>query len=130
MKGLCMSGYLSKQIMRFTLALHLAASVLLLWVRGAKIFFGQIEFIKDLVNYEARDAESLVNSFQESVDDYLASCKEANKQPDKPFKGSFNVRIGTELHEKVALYALQHEDTLNNVVKNALSKFINSSSKL
>jgi len=24
------------------------------------------------------------------------------------------VRIGTELHEKVALYALQHEDTLNN----------------
>ena len=95
-----------------------------------KIFFGQIEFIKDLVNYEARDAESLVNSFQEAVDDYLASCKEANKQPDKPFKGSFNVRIGTELHEKVGLYALQHEDTLNNVVKNALSKFINSNSQL
>jgi len=23
-----------------------------------KIFFGQIEFIKDLINYEARDAES------------------------------------------------------------------------
>jgi len=95
-----------------------------------KIFFGQIEFIKDLVNYEARDAESLVNSFQEAVDDYLASCKESNKEPDKPFKGSFNVRIGTELHEKVALYALQHEDTLNNVVKNALSKFINSHNKL
>ena len=95
-----------------------------------KIFFGQIEFIKDLVNYEAKDAENLVNSFQEAVDDYLTSCKEANKQPDKPFKGSFNVRIGTELHEKVVLYALQHEDTLNNVVKNALSKFINSSSPL
>ena len=40
------------------------------------------------------------------------------------------MRIGTELHEKVALYALQHEDTLNNVVKNALSKFINSHNKL
>jgi predicted HicB family RNase H-like nuclease len=95
-----------------------------------KIFFGQIEFIKDLVNYEARDGESLVDSFQEAVDDYLSSCKQANKQPDKPFKGSFNVRIGTELHKKVGLYALQHEDTLNNVVKNALSEFINSSSQL
>jgi predicted HicB family RNase H-like nuclease len=95
-----------------------------------KIFFGQIEFIKDLVNYEARDAENLINSFQEAVDDYLVSCKESNKEPDKPFKGSFNVRIGTELHKKVGLYALQHEDTLNNVVKNALSKFINSNSQL
>ena len=54
-----------------------------------KIFFGQIEFIKDLVNYEARDAESLVNLFQEAVDDYLVSCKKDNKQPDKAFKGSF-----------------------------------------
>ena len=91
-----------------------------------KIFFGKIEFIKDLVNYEAKDAENLVNSFKDAVDDYLISCKEANKQPDKPFKGSFNVRIGTELHKKVGLYALQHEDTLNNIVKNALSEFINS----
>ena len=95
-----------------------------------KIFFGQIEFIKDLVSYEAKDAESLVNSFQDAVDDYLLSCKEANKQPDKPFKGSFNVRIGTELHAKVGLYAMQHHDTLNNVVKNALNEFINSHNRL
>ncbi len=58
-----------------------------------KIFFGQIEFIKDLVNYEARDAESLVNSFQEAVDDYLASCKESNKEPDKPFNEGSRVGI-------------------------------------
>lgn len=95
-----------------------------------KIFFGKIEFIKDLVNYEARDAENLVNSFQDAVDDYLEICKKAHKEPDKPFKGSFNVRIGTELHEKVGLYALQHKETLNNVVKNALSQFINSNSQL
>ena len=59
-----------------------------------KIFFGQIEFIKDLVNYEARDAENLVNSFQEAVDDYLTSCKEANKQPDKPFKCQLSCKLG------------------------------------
>ena len=33
-----------------------------------KIFFGKIEFIKDLVNYEAKDAENLVNSFKDAVD--------------------------------------------------------------
>ncbi|WP_236869777.1 type II toxin-antitoxin system HicB family antitoxin [Candidatus Bandiella numerosa] len=89
-----------------------------------KLFYGQIEFIKDFVNYEAKDADGLINSFQEAVDDYLSTCKQLSKYPDKPFKGTFNVRIGTELHEKIGLYALQHDDTLNNVVKNALSKFV------
>ena len=83
-----------------------------------KIFYGQIEFIKDLVNYEARDAETLIAAFHEAVDDYLIDCKNANKEPDTPFKGSFNVRVGSELHQKIGLYALNHEDTLNNVVKN------------
>ncbi|HJD55328.1 MAG TPA: type II toxin-antitoxin system HicB family antitoxin [Rickettsia endosymbiont of Pyrocoelia pectoralis] len=42
----------------------------------------------------------------------------------KPFKGSFNVRIEPELHKEVSLYAMQHGDTLNGVVKKALNEFI------
>ena len=95
-----------------------------------KMFYGQIEFIRDLINYEAKDGEGLVKSFEEAVDDYLLSCKEAEKEPDKAFKGSFNVRVGTELHKKIGLYALQHEDTLNNVVKNALGKFIDTETQI
>ncbi|NRA73243.1 MAG: type II toxin-antitoxin system HicB family antitoxin [Rickettsiales bacterium] len=90
----------------------------------AKTFYGKVEFIRDLVNYEARDAESLIAALHEAVDDYITDCKNAQKEPDKPFKGSFNVRIGSDLHQKISLYALDHEDTLNNVVKNALNKFI------
>ena len=56
----------------------------------------------------------------------MIDCKNANKEPDTPFKGSFNVRVGSELHQKIGLYALNHEDTLNNVVKNAINKFIES----
>ncbi|MEO0348044.1 MAG: type II toxin-antitoxin system HicB family antitoxin [Pseudomonadota bacterium] len=89
-----------------------------------KIFYGKVEFIKDLANYEATDAETLISSFKDAVDCYLQDCKDANREPDIPFKGSFNVRIGTDLHEKAGLYALQHEDSLNNVVKNALTKFL------
>lgn len=95
-----------------------------------KIFFGKVEFIRDLVNYEAKDADNLVSSFEEAVEDYLNSCRKANKTPDKPFKGSFNVRIGQELHEKLGLYAFQHKDSLNNIVKHALDKFIASNSQL
>ena len=86
-----------------------------------KIFFGQIEFIKDLVNYEARDAENLVNSFQEAVDDYLDTCKALSKEPNKTFKGSFNVRISTDLHKKASYIASEKSISLNDFVKKAIT---------
>jgi predicted HicB family RNase H-like nuclease len=89
-----------------------------------KIFYGKIEFIRDLVNYEAHDANSLLKSFHEAVDDYIQDCKATGKTPDKPFKGSFNVRIEPDLHREASLYAMQHGSTLNSVIKEALNKFI------
>jgi predicted HicB family RNase H-like nuclease len=89
-----------------------------------KIFYGKIEFIRDLVTYEASDAETLIRHFHEAVDEYLDDCKDSNKTPDKPFKGSFNVRVDPELHKEASLYALQHGDTLNGVVRKALNVFI------
>ena len=39
-----------------------------------ELFFGKIEFIRDLVNYEASEAKSLVKAFHEAVDSYLEDC--------------------------------------------------------
>ena len=41
--------------------------------------------------------------------------------PEKPFKGSFNIRIGEELHEKATLVALDQNMKLNEFVKTALA---------
>lgn len=90
-----------------------------------RVFYGKIEFIRDLVNYEAYDADSMLESFHKAVDDYLADCEQSNRSPDKPFKGSFNVRIDPALHKEASLYAMQHGITLNTIVKESLSKFIN-----
>jgi len=48
---------------------------------------------------------SLRASFEAAIDDYLALCEEKGIEPDKPFKGSFNVRIGSQLHRQAALCA-------------------------
>jgi predicted HicB family RNase H-like nuclease len=87
-------------------------------------FYGKVEFIRDLVNYEATDAKSLIKAFQHSVEDYLADCITLGKNPDAPFKGSFNVRLTQELHREASLYALHHHDTLNGVIKKALRQFL------
>lgn len=84
---------------------------------------GKIEFISDLVNYEAETVEQLEKEFKLAVDCYLETCKEAGMEPKKPFKGSFNVMIGQDLHEKAAKRAGEIGKTLNDYIKEIVKKY-------
>lgn len=83
---------------------------------------GKIEFISDLVNYEAETVDQLEKEFRLAVDSYLETCKETGMEPKKPFKGSFNVRIGEELHEKAAKRAGEIGKSLNDYIKDIVKK--------
>ena len=61
-----------------------------------KIFYGRVEYIRSLISYEGYDVESLQNSFHEAVDDYLELVQTQNIEPEQPFKGSFNIRTGSD----------------------------------
>ncbi len=89
-----------------------------------EIFYGKVEFIRDLITFEAHDAKFLIASFREAIDDYLEDCAILGKTPDVPFKGSFNIRISPSLHREIGLYAIQHDSSINNIVKSALKSFI------
>lgn len=54
----------------------------------------------------------------------LPFCEAEGKTPDVPFKGSFNVRVPEELHQRAALYAEEHEVQLNAVVQDALREYL------
>jgi len=56
------------------------------------------------------------------VDDYLEYCNQQNKPPQKPYKGSFNVRIGRELHEKASKRASEIGKSLNDYIKDIVQK--------
>jgi len=86
-----------------------------------EVFYGKIHGINDLVTFEGKSVKELKSAFSEAVDDYLETCKELGKQPDKTFKGSFNVRINTELHKKAASVANKKSISLNDFVKRAIS---------
>ncbi|MFA5203103.1 MAG: toxin-antitoxin system HicB family antitoxin [Lentisphaeria bacterium] len=43
-------------------------------------------------------AHSCKDDFRGAVDDCLALCRKVGKHPDKPFSGTFNARVGPELH--------------------------------
>ena len=91
-----------------------------------KIFHGRVEFIRSLITYEGTDVKSLRIAFEEAVNDYLELCEEEKKEPETPFKGSFNVRTGPDLHRRAALYAKSRGTNLNSVITDALEKYLNS----
>jgi len=91
-----------------------------------KIFYGRVEYIRSLISYEGHDVESLQNSFQEAVEDYLELTRTQNIEPEKSFKGSFNVRTGSELHRRIAIAAKQKGINLNKLVNEALEHYLGS----
>ena len=43
-------------------------------------------------------------------------------EPEVAYKGSFNVRIGSDLHKRAAIYALEHQQTLNAFIAEAVDE--------
>ena len=81
---------------------------------------GKIAYIRDLILYEGDSVTSLEADFQAAVEDYLASCELKGKAPNRPFKGSFNVRTGHELHRAAVLAA--GDKKLNQFVCEAIQE--------
>ncbi|MDF1684787.1 MAG: toxin-antitoxin system HicB family antitoxin [Legionellaceae bacterium] len=78
-------------------------------------------FIYALVSLEWETAKEIDAAFKEAVDDYLNSCVARGIEPDTPFKGSLNVRIGRERHEKAAPLVRETGcKSLNSLINQAL----------
>lgn len=86
---------------------------------------GKILFIDDLVTYQAATPTELQKSFEEAVEDYLVTCTELGRQPQKPLKGMFNVRVAPHLHKAAILKAHELETSLNDIVTRALDGYLN-----
>jgi predicted HicB family RNase H-like nuclease len=89
-----------------------------------EVFFGKIIGINDLISFEGTTVRELKKAFHEAVDDYLQTCEQLGKEPEKTYKGSFNVRISPDLHRKAARYATLKKMTLNEFVKFAIDKMV------
>lgn len=86
-----------------------------------EVFYGKVQGIKDLVSFEGESVRQLKKAFKEAVDDYLELCRQKKKDPDKTYKGSFNIRLSAELHRKAAYSASRRHLSLNEFVGKAIS---------
>jgi len=84
------------------------------------LLYGKVLGIQGLISYEGLTGKDLEADFTEAIDIYLIDCKASGEKPEKPFKGSFNVRISAGLHQKAALLAMEAKISLNNFVAESI----------
>ena len=86
------------------------------------VFFGKIEGIDGLVNFEGESVTELTNAFHVAVEDYIAYCTEEGLPLHKSYSGNLNIRINPETHSRLALYAKQKGVSLNSLISNSLDQ--------
>lgn len=89
-----------------------------------EILFGTVIGISDNITFEGETVDELKQGFHNMIDDYLQLCEDIGKEPCKEFKGTFNVRIPSELHKAVFFEAAAQGVTLNQFVSDAIKKAV------
>lgn len=88
-------------------------------------FCGKIDGIKnDLIFFEGQTVKELKKDFREAIEHYLQVCKETNTEPEKQCKGSLNVRLGVELHNKAKIKSIEEHISINELIKNAVIQYL------
>jgi predicted HicB family RNase H-like nuclease len=80
----------------------------------ADIFHGEVINTRDVITFQGSSTDELRKAFEDSVEDYLAFCKERGEEADKPFSGNLILRIPPELHRVLYTEAKKKGKSLNS----------------
>ena len=88
------------------------------------IFHGKIIGINDHITYEGDSVHTLQKDFITAIEEYIKTCTELGKEPEKTYKGSFNVRIEPALHRQLVVYSISNRKSLNSAVEEAIRSYL------
>ena len=78
-----------------------------------------------IATFEATDVTGIRREFERSIDLYLESCAEDGVEPRRPFSGKLNVRLGPDLHQRIAMSAAEEGVSLNSWIVRTLDGKLN-----
>jgi predicted HicB family RNase H-like nuclease len=86
----------------------------------AKLFHGDVINTRDVITFQGTTVAEIDKAFKESIEDYLAWCKEEGTDPERPYSGRFNLRLPPELHKELAIKARKLHISINSFVEKAI----------
>jgi len=88
------------------------------------LFFGKVEGINSLVNFEGESVSELKTNFHQAVDEYVTFCANHNIPAKRSYSGQLNVRISPETHTRIAIISNQRGISINAFIKQALDRAV------
>jgi len=87
-------------------------------------FRGEILGLNGGADFYGQNPAELRAEFRQSLDVYLAVCREQGLPPRKVYSGKFNLRIPPALHERLALIAQAQGKSINLLAQEALQRAV------
>lgn len=87
-----------------------------------ELFRGEFVGLNGGADFYASDIEGLKKEAKISLNTFLDMCKEKGIEPKKHYSGRFNVRIPSQLHEKIVMLATSEQKSLNQWIEDALQQ--------
>ena len=91
----------------------------------AELFHGEVINLRDVITFQGSSVSELKQALEESVEDYLAFCRERGEEPEKPFSGQFVVRVEPGLHRALVTAAKRSGMSLNRWIARTLERAAN-----
>ena len=101
-----------------------------------KGYYGSIEYSKEddclfgkvlgmpdnLISYEGNTAAELYVDFKEAIETYLDYCQRNEIKPRRGYNGVLNIRIPSETHSRVAMYAKNNGTSINSFIRDSIER--------
>jgi predicted HicB family RNase H-like nuclease len=87
-------------------------------------FHGTVINTSDVITFYGSSIEELRQEMRNSIEEYLAFCREQGRPPEKPFSGKLILRTSPELHRRVAAEAARRRLSMNAYVQEVLEKAV------
>lgn len=84
-------------------------------------FVGHVAGIRDVIGFHGEAVAELRAAFEEAVDDYLHTCAQLGRPPQRPYSGRLMLRIPPEVHAHAAMMAEARGKSLNQWAAEVLS---------
>lgn len=88
----------------------------------ARLFHGEVVGLRDVITFQGTSVQELERAFKDSVNDYIAWCKERGEKPEKSLSGYLEIKITPDLHAKLFQEATSHGLSLNSFITEKLKK--------
>jgi len=78
------------------------------------------------ITYEGNTAAELYEDFKNGIDHYLECCIAENKEPQKQYSGTLNIRIPSEMHYRMAMLARDKRTSINSIICDSIERRLNA----